>query len=448
MPLQFSWSDKLSSQLRQATTGKTPDSVVRCIAEVVSSKTDRLLGWVEAAGGRLHHRMNLMPALVIDLPYASLEEFAHFSQVSRVWQDLPVQAMLDVTIPAIGAASTRQLGFSGAGIVVAVLDTGIFPHEDLTTPYNRILAWNDLLNGRRSPYDDNGHGTHVAGIIAGNGSSFAGKYCGVAPEARLVGIKVLDEYGNGWTSDVISGIEWCIQNQRTLNIKVLNLSLGGIPQADSRWDPLSRATTGAWQRGIVVCAANGNGGLKQGTVYSPALNRRIIRVGNIDDQQTLVLENNSSLQANSIATVLAQEKLPDLVAPGSEITSLKVDGGYTELSGSSMATPLVAGAAALILQKWPQLKPDQVKMLMIKRSRDLGLGRALQGFGALDLEKIFGRPRTREPKTAQPLEQMAGEFLFKTLLGLLSQRSSSTNDSSPKGNEFLKTILSIFNNLQ
>ncbi len=450
MPLQLSWSDKLTPLLRQSLAGQNPKTVSRFIIEMASpSATDPVAQWVEATQGSYRRRIGLIPALVVELPYGSLEELGRFNQVLRVWQDSRVQAMLDVTTPAIGAASTHQAGFSGAGVVVAVLDTGIYPHEDLVTPSNRILAWNDLLQGRRSPYDDNGHGTHVAGIIAGNGRSSEGKYCGVAPEARLVGVKVLDENGNGWSSDVIAGIEWCIQNQRMLNIRVLNMSLGSIPQADWHWDPLCRAASEAWQRGIVVSAAGGNELSKQGITCTPGVNRKIISVGNIDDQQTLVLEDSDSRPSTAQTTQAVQNAiLPDLVAPGSNITSLKIDGGYTTLSGSSMAAPLVAGAAALILQKWPQLRPAQVKLLLLKRSRDLGLGKSLQGFGALDLEKIFGRPKRKGQKAAQPLEQLAGQFLLKTLIGLLSQRTSGTNDGPAKGNDLIKTIFSLFNNLQ
>src|SRR5699024_10225820 len=115
-----------------------------------------------------------------------------------IYYDRPVQAFLDIANPGTSAEAVREArNLSGIGVTIAVLDTGIYPHDDLTTPENRIIAFHDLINGETEPYDDNGHGTHCAGDAAGNGALSDGKYKGPAPEADIIGVKVLDESGGG-----------------------------------------------------------------------------------------------------------------------------------------------------------------------------------------------------------------------------------------------------------
>ncbi|HEX3043366.1 MAG TPA: S8 family peptidase [Bacillota bacterium] len=352
-------------------------------------RLDRIAALIDANQGKIHKEIRMIPSLVADLPVESLEELARSRWVYRIWKDAPVYAMLNVAVPATGGTIPYQDGITGKGVVVAVLDTGVNPHDDLTTPSNRILAWKDILNSKNSPYDDNGHGTHVAGIIAGNGASSDGKYRGMAPNAKLVGVKVLDDEGSGTISDVISGIEWCIESLSALNIRLINLSVGSEAQETYRTDPLCRATTAAWEKGIVVCAAAGNSGPEPKTINTPGINPVIITVGNLDDRNTLSNIDDLISSSSSRGPTIDNLPKPDLVAPGTNITSLKTGGGYTTLSGSSMATPLVTGGAALILQKWPHLKPDQIKAVLMRKARDIGLGPNLQGSGTLDLEAIF-----------------------------------------------------------
>ena len=152
---------------------------------------DKVTGMVDSCGGRIHRELKSIPALAVEVKGSNLEELARDRSIKRIWHDAPVRLALDVAVPTSGGSQAQAQGFTGKGIVVAVIDTGIYPHPDLTTPTNRILAWKDFVNGSNSPYDHNGHGTHVAGIIAGNGQVSKGKYRGMAPDAKLVGIKVM-----------------------------------------------------------------------------------------------------------------------------------------------------------------------------------------------------------------------------------------------------------------
>lgn len=135
-----------------------------------------------------------------------------------------------------------------------MLDTGIHPHDDLTTPENRIIAFHDVINGETEPYDDNGHGTHCAGDAAGNGAMSDGEYKGPAPEASIVGVKVLNSSGGDKLFNIIEGIEWCMENKEEYGIQILSLSLGSEAYESFRRDPLSLAAQEAWQAGMIVCA--------------------------------------------------------------------------------------------------------------------------------------------------------------------------------------------------
>lgn len=440
------WVRKLSLPLRTDEVFSNSDAPRRLIVEVMNSRSlDRIAAMIDANQGKIHKEIRMIPSLVADLPFASLEELARSRYVYKIWQDALVFPQLDVAVPSSGGLIPYQAGLTGKGIVVAVLDTGIDPHEDLTEPSNRILAWKDLVYHENSPYDDNGHGTHVAGIIAGNGRHSNGKYRGIAPEAKLVGVKILNEDGSGRLSDVISGIEWCIDSLPALNIRAINLSIGSEVQESYRSDPLCRVTTAAWEKGITVCTAAGNSGPELGSINTPGINPVIITVGNLDDQNTLTNIDDILSPSSSRGPTLDNIVKPDLVAPGTNITSLKAGGGYTILSGTSMATPLVTGAVALILHKWPSLKPDQIKSLLMRKARDIGVGPNLQGAGALDLESVFeNETEKNQPKENSPGPNLGG-LLLKTFLNMVA---SNLSEQQPNGNGLLKTIMNTLGNLK
>ena len=359
------------------------------IIEIAGRRSDQIANIINANQGRVQRELALFPALVVELPGSGVEELARHYWVQKIWRDLPARALLDVAVPTVGAAASQQMGYTGDGVVVAVIDTGIAPHPDLIAEENRILAWKDYVADKNEPYDDNGHGTHVAGIIAGNGRSSRRRYVGMAPKARLVGIKVLDGEGSGALSNVVAGIEWCLQNKEHLNVKVINLSLGTTAQESYRTDPLCRAVAAAWRSGIFVCAAAGNSGPDPRSINSPGISPVVITVGNIDDRNTLDPSDDRLNQSSSGGPTIDNLAKPDLVAPGTEITSLSNRSGYRTLSGTSMSTPMVAGAAAQILQKNPHWSPDRIKQALVKTARNTGLGPNLQGAGALDLSKLF-----------------------------------------------------------
>jgi subtilisin family serine protease len=271
---------------------------------------------------------------------------------------------------------------------VAILDSGVAADPDLVQPTNRILASVNFADQRTSS-DPGGHGTHVAGIVAGNGTRSAGEFVGIAPQANIVDVRVLSSTGSGRISSVVRGIDWVIAHQSTYNIRVINMSFGAPVTGSYRSDPLSAAVEIAWRHGLVVVAASGNAGPARDTVLSPGIDPYAVTVGATDDAGTLSTRDDRLAWFSSWGTADANAK-PDLVAPGRRIVSIRVPGSaldtlfpdrvvtahngstYLRLSGTSMSTPVVSGAVALLLERRPDLTPDEVKGLLVSTTQAYG----------------------------------------------------------------------------
>ena len=279
-------------------------------------------------------------------------------------------------------------GYTGRGIGVAVLDTGIFPHEDFG---GRIAAFADFVQKNPEPYDDNGHGTHIAGIIGGAGTASRGGYSGVAPECSLICAKVLDKRGNGYASDVLSGLRWIRGNRERYGIRIVNVSVGAFSgRGSGENSALVKGVNAAWDDGLVVVVAAGNNGPGRMTITTPGISRKVITVGCSDDHREVNVMGSRMVDYSGRGPTAACVCKPDLVAPGCSIISCANRGvAYQTKSGTSMSTPLVAGALALLLQKYPDMSNRDVKLRLRERSVDLGLPRNQQGWGLLDAERLL-----------------------------------------------------------
>ncbi|HEX3032518.1 MAG TPA: S8 family serine peptidase [Bacillota bacterium] len=348
---------------------------------------------------KVSHQLHLVNGFAGRLNLSSIAELAANPGIKKIWLDREVHAVLDIAPAVVQAPQVWDWGFTGEGITVAVVDTGIYPHPDITSPTNRLIAFHDFVKNKSVAYDDNGHGTHVAGCVAGNGSSSDGRYKGPAPRAGLVGVKVLDRNGSGLLSTVIAGIQWCIEQKDRLGIRVLNLSLGSSAQMGYKEDPVCKAVEKAWQAGIVVVAAAGNEGPEAGSVGSPAIDPMIIAVGASDDNATVDKKDDTLADFSSRGPTIDGLQKPDVIAPGTNITSLaapgsnlyktmknkRVDKNYFTLSGTSMASPICAGVAALLLQANPQLTPTEVKIMLTENAQSIGCSRNEEGSGYVDI---------------------------------------------------------------
>lgn len=287
----------------------------------------------------------------------------------------------------LGCSDLLQQSCKGNPVTVAVLDTGIYTHPDLA---GRILDFQDFVNYRSRSYDDSGHGTHVAGCIGGNGLMSNGKYKGIAPRCLFCIGKVLDRNGEGSIESMYHGLLWVLHNRLRHHIRVLNISVGiGQPSEKNRIEEVIGLLEAVWNAGIVVVCAAGNAGPKEGTISPLGNSRKVITVGCHEDgyfgMRSNLCENYSGRGDDSYLY-----RKPDLVAPGTDIKSCGSRGNsYAIKSGTSMATPIVSGAAALLLQKAPYLNNDQVKRKMVYTARDLGDSWNKQGWGMIDIEKLL-----------------------------------------------------------
>ena len=364
---------------------------VPVIVSVKDKDSNNLSNKVFGMSGRVKYNLPLVGGVACNMNIKDVAELSRDSNIDYICFDSKVFALLDIGTKSIGCQIPYTEGYKGEGITIAVIDTGIAPHSDLTKPKNRIVGFKDFVNNKNRPYDDNGHGTHVAGIIASNGYSSNGKFSGVAPEANILGIKALDEEGSGSTSYIISAIQWVIETKDVYNTKILNLSLGTPVTDPYSSDPLVKACNEAISAGITVIVAAGNSGPSSKTILSPGNGPNVITVGAVDDNKTI--ENDDDVIAPFSSRGPTQEgfKKPDVVAPGVDITSLsntKLD-GYKSLSGTSMATPFVSGAAALLFNKNKRLRPSSIKSNLMNNCISLNDSYNNQGNGIISLDKLF-----------------------------------------------------------
>ncbi|GAA4629177.1 S8 family serine peptidase [Actinoallomurus vinaceus] len=312
------------------------------------------------------------------------------SDVQKVWLDGKAHASLDVSVPAVGAPAAWAAGYTGKGVKVAVLDTGIdAAHPDFA---GRIVARRSFVPGDADDvHDKYGHGTHVTSILAGTGAASGGKYRGVAPDADLVIGKVLDDQGSGTDSEIIAGMEWAAGQ----GAKVVSMSIGSIPTDGT--DPLAQAVNRISDAsGTLFVIAAGNNGQSEATlVDSPGSADRALTVGSVDKRGTHDLSYFSSAGPR----IGDRAVKPEITAPGSDIVAARATGGiigdpvdahYTQMSGTSMATPHVAGGAVLLAQEHPDWTRDQLKDALVSAADPGNLPNTpvtWQGGGMLDLKQ-------------------------------------------------------------
>jgi subtilisin family serine protease/archaellum component FlaF (FlaF/FlaG flagellin family) len=331
------------------------------------------LNTLNTLGATVKYNYKTIDATALKMPAGNLNDLAEVPGVEMIYLDHEVHALLDTSVPVIRGDQARStFGVSGVDVTIAVIDTGIdASHESLddldddpATDDDKVIAFEDFVNSRTDPYDDNGHGTHCAGIAAGTGGD--SDYVGVAPMSRLVGVKVLDRYGFGSESDCIAGIEWCILNKDVYGTDVISISWGSYMNGDGT-SPTEIACDSAVDAGIVVCVAAGNSGPGSRTVGTPASAKEVITVGAIEDSMDIAYFSSRGPTADG-------RTKPDVCAVGVDVTAPAANSGdgYVAHSGTSMATPHVAGVAALMIEYNPYITPSEVKDILHNTSVDKG----------------------------------------------------------------------------
>ena len=359
------------------------------------------------AGGSILRRLPLVKGIEASIPRAAESALAAWPDLT-VTPDasLKVQTTRESTGPhtpsdaflqQTGATRLASAGDTGEGVTVAVLDTGIGKLPDFS---GRLVGGVDLTSGN-DPYQDSyGHGTFVAGLIAGDGASSNGRYHGEAPGAKLVSIKVAGPDGTSHLGTLIQGLQWAVDNKSTYNIKVLNISLGYQDGESTVNNPLDQAVEAAWNAGITVVASAGNAGPFNGTIMSPGDDPLVITAGALDDMGTASAADDEMNDFSSAGPTMVDGWVkPDLVTSGRSVVSLAAPGstiynGFPSArigpanfvgSGTSFSAAITSGAAALVLADHPDLTPNQVKARLLGNTDPGPLGNPfVDGHGALD----------------------------------------------------------------
>jgi serine protease AprX len=458
-PEEATLSPKALNALRKS----GPDDELSVIVTTVGPAEETDEQEVSAHGGHVSRRYGNLDGYAASVPAGSLRHLARSRHVSRITLDQPVEASNDINYATVGAdIAYGTYGLDGNGVTVAVLDSGIAEHPDIT---GRIVTEVEIVGHEKGFADYFGHGTHVAGIIAGTGSISKGAWSlrtfkGIAPKAKLVSVRVLGADGTGLLSDVLAGIDWVISNKDLYKIRVLNLSMGHPIEQSFATDPLCQALERAWRAGVVVVVSAGNRGPEgYGTIRSPGNDPYVITVGASNNYLTArrsddILTTYSSRGPTAIDYVVK----PDLLAPGNRTVSLRATGSvldtahpelrvkygefsldptkatldspYFRLSGTSMASGVVSGMAALMIQAEPGLTPDTVKARLMKSAeKHLEYDIFAEGAGFVDLAAALTVGGTASAPALSPRAvPTSGGFVIEST-GELWQNTSLWADS-------------------
>ncbi|HJU01891.1 MAG TPA: S8 family peptidase [Actinomycetes bacterium] len=353
---------------------------------------------VRRLGGQVTRLLPIVGGFAATVPATVAGQLARLPGVRAVTPDgkLRVQGTASTSTirsvyPKVVKADTAwQRGVTGRGVTVAVLDTGVASVPDLA---GRLVQVRDDLTGQVAPCknlsgeldcnDRYGHGTFIAGLVAGNGASSGGKWKGVAPEASILSVKAAGADGAADVSNILAAIQWVVSFKDRYNIRVLNLSLGTDSKQDWKVDPLNYAVERAWAAGMTVVVAASNEGPSSGTITKPADDPWVVTVGATDDRGTAGLSDDRLPDFSGRGPTAHGLAKPDVAAPGAHVISLRspgstidtaypnyIDGSYRQGSGTSMATGVVSGAVALMLQANPGFTPDRVKYALTATARD------------------------------------------------------------------------------
>ena len=461
-----------------------PTQTVRVIIQkgglpgTTEERRDTVENAVALATGVVTRDLSMINAFVAEVPASALPALAARSDVRWISLDAPVvstaadahriaiphqangnqnQPLLNTYIPVINADKAWQRGLQGQGVTVAVVDSGITEYDDFKAIGGnlRIKQWVQYSNSQAyHPDDYYGHGSHIAGVIGGNGALSGGAYIGVAPQVNLVNVKITNDHGAGAISDVVAGLQWIYNNKALYNIRVVNLSLNSSAAEPYHLSPLNAAVEILWFSGIVVVVSAGNNGTTSGGVlYPPANDPFVITVGATKDHGTLPLNDDVVAPYSAYGVTPEGFAKPDLVAPGHNIVSLigkpnavlaqqhpgnrqadpiQSNYFYFRMSGTSTAAPMVAGAAALLLQDEPGLTPDQVKYrLMTTANRQWqGYNAAKAGAGLLDIRAAVNGNSTASANTGLPASQLLWSGTQPVTWNSVSWNSVSWNSVS------------------
>lgn len=376
-PLLFNFVDTLSNEMKK----------VDCLVYVSNFKLAK--NFLLSFNNQLFE-YPFINAFGMQLLITDINKLANFKHINYITAEAKVFAQMNVAKKVVNFNAELKETYTGKNVTMAVIDTGVNAHLDFVFPKNRIVLFKDFINNHTKPYDDNGHGTFICGVIAGNGVLSGGKYSGIAPNSNFICLKALDKNGETGAFNILQAMQWIYDNYKKYNIRVVCMSFGSQPLKNG--DPLLLGAEALWNLGVVVVAAAGNSGPFFRTIKSPGTSNKIITVGALNDKRenddTFKPENFEIAEFSSRGPVNNYFK-PDCVAPGVDIFSTGITADYVKMSGTSVATPIIAGLCALLIEKYPQIKPMELKYFLIRNCQKIVNDRNIEGFGLINFSKIL-----------------------------------------------------------
>ena len=374
---------KIDTELKKILTLGNDEKEVKCLIYVSGFNTN--VKNLEDFGIKIEEKFPFINAISAKVPVELINKLSMKSYVEYISSQSKVEALMNIARKVLKAENIT----GGNEVSIAYIDTGIAPHADFKLVRNRIIKFVDLINEKTNAYDDNGHGTFVAGVGSGNGALSGGKYRGIAPNSNIVSIKALDKHGEANATKILEAMQWVYDNNLEYNIKVVCMSFGSEPLGFN--DPIMKGAEALWRKDIVIVSAAGNSGPDYQTIKSPGISPRIITVGGMNDNRfdEEYKEEFFEIAKFSSRGPAFNKFKPDIVAPSVDINSCSNKEGYTKLSGTSVATPMIAGLCALAYEKNKYLKPDQIKSALLASSNGITYNRNLEGYGLPNLEKFL-----------------------------------------------------------
>ena len=313
-------------------------------------------------------------------------DLSHLSQVKFLSSVTKVESLMKVAKKVLGV---EEENLSGKDVNVAFIDTGIAMHGDFCFGKKRIKFFKDFVNEKKYCYDDNGHGTFVSGVCSGNGALSCGKYSGIAPQSNIISLKALNKQGEASADKILNAMEWVFDNYKKYDLKVVCMSFGSEPLGFN--DPIMQGAEALWREGLVVVAAAGNSGPEYQTIKSPGVSSQIITVGGFNDNRIDESFKNEFFELAEFSSrgPAFQRYKPDLIAPSVDIISCSTKNGYTSLSGTSVATPMIAGLSALMIEHNPKATPFEIKRALLSCAHPITFNKNMEGYGYPEIKKIL-----------------------------------------------------------
>lgn len=363
--------------------------------------SNRFKNSISKNNGKMKYEYKFFYGIAANVTLSGIDRLSELPEVRYISYDRNAEVCMDKAPLFVGVNYNAPYQLTGKGINIAIIDTGVYPHGDLNRPRRVLLGFKDFVNSINDAYDDNGHGTHICGVIAGSGALSDGKYRGIAPGARIIMIKAFNNVGSGAFSDIIAAIEWAIENMEKYNLKILCLPFGCESIVPIKADPLSRICRIAWEKGLIVIAASGNKGPGSGTITTPGICPSIITVGALECKD-MNIRNWKIPAFSGRGAKLGNQIKPEIVAPGVGITSLSsdlsyipgasplktLDNPYSCMTGTSVSCGIAAACISLVLEKMPHISGDDLKGILKLSCRSLNEPKISQGYGAISIEKL------------------------------------------------------------